>query len=43
MEELLGTKGGDPSEEDCKLYAEWAKGRWGMVLTGQLSLFSTPR
>lgn len=35
MEEILGTKQGDPSDKDFKLYEEWAQGRWGMVITGR--------
>lgn len=34
MEEVLGTLEGDPSERDFKLYEEWAKGGWGLVITG---------
>lgn len=34
MEEVLGTLEGDPSEKDSRLYAEWAKGGWGLVITG---------
>jgi 2,4-dienoyl-CoA reductase-like NADH-dependent reductase (Old Yellow Enzyme family) len=33
MEELLGGDG-DPNSSHFKLYEEWAKGDWGMVLTG---------
>lgn len=36
MEEMLGPLGGgDPTEPLFVLYKEWAKGTWGMILTGE--------
>lgn len=37
MEEVLGTLKGDPSGRDITLYEEWAKGSWGLVITGRLA------
>ncbi|ORY92927.1 hypothetical protein BCR35DRAFT_274072 [Leucosporidium creatinivorum] len=41
MEEVLGTLEGDPSERDFKLYEEWAKGDWGLVITGNVMVSPT--
>lgn len=40
MEELLGGDG-DPNSSHFKLYEEWAKGDWGMVLTGNVMVSPT--
>lgn len=38
MEEMLGSLGGgDPSDAHSTLYQEWAKGNWGMIITGEKS------
>lgn len=35
MEEMLGSFGGGlPNEAHLRLYREWAKGGWGMIITG---------
>lgn len=34
MEEGIGTGGGLPGKHHQRLYARWAEGGWGMIITG---------
>ncbi|KAM0787786.1 hypothetical protein ACM66B_003840 [Microbotryomycetes sp. NB124-2] len=36
MEEILGTREHDPSKRHFRLYSEWSKGKWGLVITGNV-------
>lgn len=35
MEEGIGTGGGLPGKQHQRLYARWAQGGWGMIITGR--------
>lgn len=35
MEEGIGTGGGLPGKAHQRLYARWAEGGWGMIITGE--------
>ncbi|KAH8705253.1 FMN binding oxidoreductase [Talaromyces proteolyticus] len=38
MAEMLGDKNGLPTETLNKVYAEWGRGGWGMILTGNVQV-----
>ncbi|KAI5476723.1 hypothetical protein MNV49_007313 [Pseudohyphozyma bogoriensis] len=41
LEELLGyLGGGDPTEDHLRLYEEWARGGWGLIMTGNVMVNS---
>jgi len=40
-EHLAGAGGGPPNEKHCRLYELWAKGGWGVILTGNVQVSST--
>ncbi|KAK4047695.1 hypothetical protein OIV83_005203 [Microbotryomycetes sp. JL201] len=40
MEEILGTTEHDPSKRHFRLYSEWSKGKWGLVITGNVMVAS---
>ncbi|KAK4049098.1 mitogen activated protein kinase [Microbotryomycetes sp. JL221] len=40
MEEILGTTQHDPSRRHFRLYTEWSKANWGMVITGNVMVDS---
>ena len=35
MEEGIGTGGGLPGKQHQRLYARWAQGGWGAIITGK--------